>query len=142
MSDVAQIQSPPTEAADRPGRDRLWHPRRTLCAVCTSRTRGFGRFDPHRPRGKRTYRWFCSMHCQAAFTIKARKGMSMVEFDEEETQAFPAVMRALAPEMERIGWDRPLGRLSQNNMHRLIVITIEAFRIEMAEIAAQSEVPF
>lgn len=66
----------------------------------------------------------------------------MVEFDEEETQAFPAVMRALAPEMERIGWDRPLGRLSQNNMHRLIVITIEAFRIEMAEIAAQSEVPF
>ncbi len=66
----------------------------------------------------------------------------MVEFDEEETQALPAVMRALGHEMERIGWDRPLGRLNQNDMHRLIVITIEAFRIEMVEIAAQSEVPF
>ena len=68
--------------------------------------------------------------------------MTVIEFDEEETQALPAVMRALAPEMERIGWDRPLGQLSQNDMHRLIVITIEAFRIEMAEIASQSEVPF
>ena len=63
----------------------------------------------------------------------------MVEFHEEETQALPAVMRALAPEMERIGWDRPLGQLTQNDMHRLIVITIEAFRAEMAEIASQSE---
>ena len=32
----------------------------------------------------------------------------MVDFTEEETQALPAVMRALGPEMERIGWDRPL----------------------------------
>ena len=66
----------------------------------------------------------------------------MVEFDEEETQALPAVMRALAPEMERIGWDRPLCQLTQNDMHRLIVITIEAFRAEMFEIASKSEVPF
>ena len=36
----------------------------------------------------------------------------MVDFTEEETQALPAVMRALAPEMERIGWDRPLGQLT------------------------------
>jgi len=68
----------------------------------------------------------------------------MVDFTEEETMALPAVMRALAPEMERIGWDRPLGQLTRNDMHRLIVITIEAFRTEMVEIAAQfdSEVPF
>ena len=142
MSHVAQITPAPAEAPDRPGRDELWHPRGALCVVCTSRTRGFGWFDPHVPRGKRTYRWFCSMGCQAAFTRKAKRGLSMVEFDEEETQALPAVMRALAPEMERIGWDRPLGQLSQNDMHRLIVITIEAFRIEMAEIASQSEIPF
>jgi len=32
--------------------------------------------------------------------------------------------------------------MSQNDMHRLIVITVEAFRAEMAEIASQSEVPF
>ena len=66
----------------------------------------------------------------------------MVEFTEEETQALPAVMRALAPEMERIGWDRTLGQLSENDMRRLIVITVEAFRAEMAEIASQSEIPF
>ena len=29
-----------------------------LCAVCTSRTCGFGWFDPHRPRPHRTRRWF------------------------------------------------------------------------------------
>lgn len=66
----------------------------------------------------------------------------MVDFTEEETQALSAVMRALGPEMERIGWDRPLGQLTQNDMHRLIVITVEAFRTEMSEIAAQSEIPF
>ena len=66
----------------------------------------------------------------------------MDDFTEEETQALPAVMRALGHEMERIGWDRPLGQLTQNDMHRLIVITVEAFRAEMIEIAAQSEIPF
>jgi hypothetical protein len=142
MSHVAQMQSPPAEAADRPGFDRLWHPRGQLCAVCTSRTRGFGWFDPNKPRGKRISRWFCTMHCQSAFTGKAKRGLSMVDFTEEETQALPAVMRALAPEMERIGWDRTLGQLTRNDMHRLIVVTVEAFRKEMFEIASQSEVPF
>ena len=142
MNHVAEIPSPPASAADRPRRDRLWHPRPVLCAVCTARTRGFGWFAPHQPRPTRTRRWFCSMGCQAAFTRKAKRGLSMVDFTEEETQALPAVMRALAPEMERIGWDRPLGQLTQNDMHRLIVTTVEAFRAEMAEIASQSEIPF
>jgi hypothetical protein len=142
VSNVAQIPSPAEPASDCPGVDRLWHPRGTLCAVCMSRTRGFGWFDLHRPRGKRTYRWFCSMGCQAAFTLKARKGLSMIDFTKEETQALPAVMRALAPEMERIGWDRPLAQLTQNDMHRLIIITIEAFRVKMAEIALEDETPF
>lgn len=82
------------------------------------------------------------MSCQAAFTVKAKRGLSMVDFNEEETQALPAVMRALAPEMERIGWNRPLGQLTQGDMHRLIVVTVEAFRAEMAEIAAAAEIPF
>jgi hypothetical protein len=91
---------------------------------------------------QRSYRWFCSRHCQQLFARKARKEFAMSDFTEEETRALPAVMRALAPEMERIGWDRPLGQLTQNDMHRLIVITIEAFRTEMAEIATREEVPF
>jgi hypothetical protein len=82
------------------------------------------------------------VQCQSAFTQKARKGLTMVEFIEEETMALPAVMRALAPEMERIGWDRTLGQLTRGDVHRLIVVTVEAFRAEMVEIASQSEVPF
>ena len=66
----------------------------------------------------------------------------MVDFTEEETQALPAVMRALAPEMERIGWEQTLGQLTRNDMHRLIVVTVAAFREEMFEIASQSGVPF
>ena len=66
----------------------------------------------------------------------------MVDFTEEETQALPAIMRPLGPEMERIGWDRPLAQLTQNDMHRLIAVTIEAFRVKMAEIALEDEIPF
>jgi hypothetical protein len=82
------------------------------------------------------------MPCQAAFTSKAKEALTMPEFTEEETMALPAVMRALAPEMECIGWDRPLASLTQNDMHRLIVATIEAFRIEMIAIAKNTEIPF
>lgn len=124
--------------------DRLrhWHPRFVLCAVCTRPAAGFGFFDPNDKTRPRPRRWFCSMPCQSLFARKARKGLTMVEFTEEETQALPAVMVALAPIMEDIGWCRPLGELTRNDMHRLIVATIESFRIEMAEIAAESEIPF
>jgi len=139
MSDVAQIAPPPTAAADRP----------RICAVCTSRTQGFGWFDPRVPRAQRQHRWFCSMPCQGLFAHKARnrrsaqaKGLMMPDFTEEETEVLPAVMRALAPVMERIGWDRPLASLTANDMHRLIVTTVAAFRAEMRAIASDAEVPF
>jgi hypothetical protein len=126
----------------RPDRLRLWHPRLCLCSVCTRAAAGFGFFDPSDRTRPRPRRWFCSMTCQGLCARKARKGLMMVDFTEEETQALPTVMRALAPELERIGWDRPLGALTANDMHRLIVITVEAFRAEMAEIARQAEIPF
>ena len=142
MSHVAQLPSSPEQAANREIPDRLWHPRPVLCAVCTAHTRGFGWFDPHRPRPHRTRRWFCSMGCQAAFTRKAKKGLTMVEFTNEETQSLPAVMRALAPEMERIGWERPLAQLSPGDMQQLIVTTVNAFRAEMSKITLEDEIPF
>ena len=136
----------PAQAQNRACRDRLWHPRPHICAVCTSRTRGFGWFNPCTSRQPRIHRWFCSMQCQAVFATKAKKGLNMVDFIGEETQALPAVMRALAVEMERIGWGRPLGQLTEDDMHRLIVLTVETFRAEMAEmadkIARQTEIPF
>jgi hypothetical protein len=131
-----------TAPAPDPDRLRLWHPRLSLCAVCTSPAAGFGFFDPHSRTRPRPRRWFCSMPCQGLYAHKARKGLTMIDFTEEETQALPAVMRALAPELERIGWDRPLGQLTANDMHRVIVVTVEAFREEMARIAGESEIPF
>ena len=141
MSIVAQIPSPPTAAEDRALPARIGHRRPSLCAVCLRPARGFGFFNPHSPR-PREHRWFCSMGCQAAFTLKAQKGLNMVDFTEEETRVLPAVMRALAPEMERIGWDRPLAGLTTNDMHRLIVTTVAAFRAEMALITKDTEIPF
>ena len=144
MSHVAQIVSPPTVAADRPGFDRLWHPRGTLCAVCTSRTRGFGWFDPKKPRSKRTYRWFCSLQCQSAFTRKAKKGLKMAEITEEEAMAMPAVMRAVGRKLDDIGWDRTFADLTEYQMHALLVVAIDTFRNEMFEINAEfgGGVPF
>lgn len=144
MSHVAQIASPSASPAECPGFDRLWHPRGALCAVCTSRTRGFGWFDPNQPRAKRTYRWFCSMQCQAAFTRKAKKGLKMAEITEEEAMAMPAVMRAVGRKLDDIGWDRTFADLTEYQMHALLVVAIDTFRNEMFEINAEfgGGVPF
>lgn len=144
MSHVAQIQSPSAAPADRLGFDRLWHPRGQLCAVCMSRTRGFGWFDPNKPRGKRKYRWFCSLQCQSAFTLKAKKGLKMAEITEEEAMAMPAVMRAVGRELDDIGWDRTFADLTDYQMHVLLVVAIDTFRNEMFEINAKfgGRVPF
>ncbi|MDT8853834.1 DUF6511 domain-containing protein [Paracoccaceae bacterium Fryx2] len=66
----------------------------------------------------------------------------MVDFTEEETRVLPAVMRALAPEMERIGWNRQLGQLTQHDMQQLMVTMVAAFRAEMALITKDTEIPF
>ena len=75
---------------------RRWHPRFVPCAVCTRPAAGFGFFNPHARTRPRERRWFCSMPCQGLYAHKARKGLTMIDFTEEETQALPAVMRARA----------------------------------------------
>ncbi len=75
-----------------------------------------------------TRRRLCSMGCQAAFTLKAKTGWCMVEFDEQETPAQPAFVRAGA----RNGADR----------QGPAVRPADAERHAMAEIAAESEIPF
>ncbi len=142
MSSVAQIYAPPAEAADHPGFDRLWHPRGQLCAVCTSRTRGFGWFDPNKPRSKRTYRWFCSLQCQSAFTRKAKKGQNVAEITEEEHMAILSSLKPVARQMETYGWDTRLSELTEVQVLWLIETAVQEFREAMANIASQSEVPF
>jgi hypothetical protein len=142
MSHVAQMQSPPTEAADRPGFDRLWHPRGQLCAVCLSRTRGFGWFDPNKPRGKRTYRWFCSRQCQSAFTRESRKGLNMIGITNEERLAIAMVLKRIGNMMELIGWDKRLCDLTEIEMTALIEEILEIYSAEMSRFAKTQEVPF
>ena len=142
MSHVAQMQSTPAEAADRPGFDRLWHPRGQLCVVCMSRTRGFGWFDPTKPRGKRTYRWFCSMQCQSAFTRKAKKGLTMIGITNEERLAIAMVLKRIGNMMELIGWDKRLCDLTELEMTALIEEILEIYSAEMSRIAKSQEVPF
>jgi hypothetical protein len=142
MSHVAQMQSPPTEAADHPGFDRLWHPRGQLCAVCLSRTRGFGWFDPNKPRGKRTYRWFCSRQCQSAFTRESRKGLNMIGITNEERLAIAMVLKRIGNMMELIGWDKRLCDLTEIEMTALIEEILEIYSAEMSRFAKTQEVPF
>ena len=142
MSHVAQMQSPPAEAADRPGFDRLWHPRGQLCAACTSRTRGFGWFDPNKSLGKRTYRWFCSMQCQSAFTQKAKKGLTMIGITNEERLAIAMVLKRIGNMMELIGWDKRLCDLTEIEMTALIEEILEIYSAKMSRFARTQEVPF
>ncbi len=144
MNHVAQVPSPSAEAPDRPGFDRLWHPRPVICAVCTARTRGFGWFDPHRPRPTRTRRWFCSMGCQSFWTRLARERFAMVDLTEEERAAITATITRVALLMDEIGWATPLGELTEAQVRALIEEAVEGFREAMSDIArAQTpEVPF
>ena len=130
----------PAPPAPRP----VWHPRPVLCAVCTRPAAGFGFFNPGTRRRPRPVRWFCTITCQGAYARRAAEEGRMIELTEEETQAFAATMRRVGRVMESIGWDTRLGELSEAQIHRLIAETIEAFREEMAEIAAAeaAKVPF
>lgn len=142
MSHVAQMPSPSASPADRPGFDRLWHPRGTLCAVCMSRTRGYGWFDPHRSRRKRTPRWFCSPQCQSAFTRKAKKGLTMIGITNEERLAIAMVLKRIGNMMELIGWDKRLCDLTEIEMTALIEEILEIYSAEMSRFARTQEVPF
>ena len=142
MSHVVCPQTPATLAVDCPERLRLWHPRFQPCAVCLGPTRGFGWFDPTKPRGKRTYRWFCSMQCQSAFTRKAKKGLTMIGITNEERLAIAMVLKRIGNMMELIGWDKRLCDLSETDVTALIEEVLEGYGTELSRIAKSQEVPF
>lgn len=126
-------------------RRRLWHPRGTLCAVCRQPTRGFGWFDPLRPKRPRPSVWFCSMPCQSFWTRMGSGGrLAMVDLTEEERAAITATMKRVALLMDEIGWTTPLADLTETQVRALIEEAVEGFREAMSDIArAQTpEVPF
>jgi len=129
-------------------RQRLWHPRGSLCAVCRQPTRGFGWRDPHQRKHSRSYFWFCSIACQAFWAARAQAYSGwyagMVDLTEEERAAITATMRRVALLMEEIGWQTKLADLTEPQVRALIEEAVEGFREAMADIAkSQSqEIPF
>lgn len=125
-------------------RQRLWHPRGALCAVCRQPTRGFGWRDPHQRKHSRSYFWFCSMACQAFWSARARGSVAMVDLTEEERAAITATMRRMALLMDEIGWQSTLADLTEPQVRALIEEAVEGFREAMADIAKSqaSEIPF
>ena len=141
MNHVAQVQSPPAAPADCPERIRLWHPRLKPCAVCLRPARGFGFFNPNKPR-PREHRWFCSMHCQSFFAARHRKGLTMQGTTDEERLAIALVMKRLGQTMDQIGWDKRLRDLTATDVTALIEEVLEGYGAEMSRLAVTAEVPF
>ncbi len=125
-------------------RQRLWHPRGRLCAVCRQPTRGFGWRDPHQRKHSRSSHWFCSMACQGFWAARARGCVAMVDLTEEERAAITATMQRIALLMEEIGWQTELANLTEPQVRALIEEAVEGFREAMADIAKSqaSEIPF
>jgi endogenous inhibitor of DNA gyrase (YacG/DUF329 family) len=144
MSHVTQISPPPAPVAHIPNRLRQWHPRFHLCAVCIRPAAGFGYADPHSNIHPRTYRWFCSKHCQALFAHKARKGMKMIDLTEEEHAAATATMKRMGALMGEFGWETRLSDLTADEVRALIEEAVDGFREAMAATAQSytAEVPF
>ena len=140
MIHVPCTPSAPSLAADRPD-FRLWHPRFMPCAVCLRPARGFGFFDPNKPR-PRDHRWFCSMLCQGFFATRARKGLKMQGMTEEEQVAIAQVIKRLGTAMDEIGWQTRLCDLSQADVTFLIGEVLEGYGSAMSHLAKSQEVPF
>jgi len=147
MNHVAQVSSPAAQVANIPERLRRWHPRFVVCAVCMRPAAGFGFRDPYtktRPQTAASQRrWFCSIHCQALYAHKARKGMNMVDLTEEEHAAITATMKRMGSLMGEIGWDTRLADLTADEVRALIEEAVDGFRDAMAATAQPyaTEVP-
>jgi len=141
MSHIAQIPFPTAVPADRPGPDRLWHPRFMPCAVCLRPASGFGFFNTHTPR-PREHRWFCSMPCQGFFGMRFRKGLKMIGMTDEERLAIALVMKRLGETMDQIGWSKRLCDLNETDVTALIEEVLAGYGAEMSRIAKSREVPF
>ena len=117
---------------------------RSLCAVCRRPARGFGWFDPTSAKPPRPSASFCSITCQAWWTLLARRGIAMVDLTEQERAALRAAVRAMAEVMAEIGWTTPLNALSEQQVLTLAEVGVGAFQDAMRASASAStpEVPF
>lgn len=141
MNHVAHVRSRATAPAGYTRHVPLWYPHFKPCTVCLRPARGFGFFDPNRPR-PRAHRWFCSMHCQRFFAARYRKGLTMQGTTDEERLSIALVMKRLGKTMDQIGWDKRLRDLTEADVTALIEEVLEGYGAEMSHLAAEAEIPF
>ncbi|MDH5527545.1 MAG: DUF6511 domain-containing protein [Nitrospirota bacterium] len=119
-----------------------------VCAVCSRQTRGFGWFNPKLPRShpKRadSYRKFCSLRCQGAYSNLMKKtGGKMIDPTEMEIAAMTDCLDPLGDYVAALGLDTPLAGYSRDQVLGLIEVVVTTYQDRMvAGHEAQAGVPF
>lgn len=115
------------------------------CAVCARPSRGFGWFDIYKRKNPRPSVMFCSMPCQAFWSVTARKSTAMVDLTEQEQAAVRAAIKPVAEIMSEIGWSTRFQDLSEQQVLTLVHVAVGGFQDAMQAIARAQpteEIPF
>jgi Family of unknown function (DUF6511) len=120
------------------------------CAVCSREARGFGWFDARLPRDdprrEGSYRRFCSMRCQGAYSkLMERTGGRMIDPTDMEQAAMAACLGPLGDYVAALGLDRPLAVYTRDQVLGLVDLVVTTYQDHMVashERAAEGGTPF
>ena len=116
------------------------------CAICIRQARGFGWFDTREAlfthQRHKSYRKFCSMHCQNIYAAQQRRRI-MIDPTPLERAALQACLKPMGELMAEIGFDVPPARYSREQALQLIEVIVTAFQERIVATAADNvEIPF
>ena len=119
-------------------------PKTIICAVCRKRCGGFGYADPWAQGWPRPSAYFCSRSCQRFYAAQARNPQLMAVLSQHESDAIRATMKRIPDLIDRIGWEKRLTDLSEQEAFDLVAEMVAGFQESMSEIAKtkDSEIPF
>ena len=119
-------------------------PKTIICAVCRKRCGGFGYADPWAQGWPRPSAYFCSRSCQRFYAAQARNPQLMAALSQHESDAIRATMKRIPDLIDRIGWEKRLTDLSEQEAFDLVAEMVAGFQESMSEIAKtkDSEIPF
>jgi hypothetical protein len=115
---------------------------RGLCTVCRRGTRGFGSFDPRfavaDPRRAASFRWFCSLVCQAI----CERRLGMIDPTRQERAAMDHAVAMAGEHIESLG-RTDLMTWSPQEFAGLIEVIVTAFTDRLRELGDDDgEVPY
>ncbi|MDH5528020.1 MAG: DUF6511 domain-containing protein [Nitrospirota bacterium] len=117
------------------------------CAVCSRQALGFGWFNPNLsrsdPRRRDSYRKFCSLRCQGAYSNLMKKRGTMIDPTEMEIAAMATCLGPLGDYVAALGLQTPLADYSKDQVLGLIEVVVTAYQDRMvAGHEMQAGVPF